>query len=179
MGARIRTLQESEQKGDALRSLRPIRVIWERCGAVASALCHGRSAQTWRQPAEALMAVPCYSQGHGVYAAEIIRDLLSTPLLGRCTDLESWVPIDNATRHCLNRIHCRDPGDEPPREQLQREIREVFGRRRQLWPGSIAGEPSEELQLYDVRSQLAEFERYTKARAGKPERAAFHPRFSM
>ncbi|CAK0882531.1 unnamed protein product [Prorocentrum cordatum] len=157
----------------------PLRLICEQCGTVARALACGSSSQTWRSSADALGAVLGPACVQGSHAAEVVRDLLPTPLMEHCTDLDRWAPVDEPTRRCLNRLHGRAPAAAPPADQLLRELLAVFGRRMQLWPASIAGAPSVELGLPELRAQLAEFERYLRARAGRPERSTFHPRAAL
>merc|ERR1711920_222469 len=120
--------------------------------------------------------------GDGTRAAEVLRDLFTTPLLDKCEDFETWAPIDGETRHCLNRFSGRPLRDaETPKEQLLKELLEVYKRRRQGWPGNLKllGKPAVAVKLHDVRAQLVEFDRYLEAHGKRPPaRFQFNPRGS-
>jgi len=154
-----------------------IRELWDKSSSVAAAICHkdGQRARIWRKCVESLWLVKGYATGHGVHAAEVLRDLLPTPLLNGCTDL-NWAPVSSLARCCLARFRGRGADEEIDAEVLQQELQEVYQQRRSLWPGDILEEPSVQISLQDVQAQLGEFERYLKARAGKPERSVFFPR---
>merc|ERR1719422_1727004 len=81
--------------------------------------------------AEALQATKGYRGVYGQeHAAEVIRDLFSTPLFHTCTDLEHWAPLGPLTRCCLARFAGRRPGDEEPGPaELWRELTEVYAQR--------------------------------------------------
>merc|ERR1712194_66591 len=152
--------------------------LCEKSSAVAAVLCenNGQKNRSWRKAVEMLWTVKGYPIHHGVHAAEIFRDLLPTPLLSGCADINSWAPACGGSRKCLARFRGQVPDEDIDADSIQRELSEVFQQRKALWPGSILEEPSVQLTLPDVQAQLGEFERYLKARAGKPDRTAFFPR---
>jgi len=158
-------------------SHRPVRALWEQSAEVASVIVNNSAERSWRRPAEAMREVKGYSSGQGLHAAELIRDLLSTALLSGCADMDQWVPVSSAARQCICRLVSKEGhAEELSQEEALQALLEIFGQRSVRWPGSILSEPSVELRLPDVQNQLGEFERYLRARAGKPERAAFFPR---
>lgn len=166
---------------DFLTNASKIRELWEKSSNIASVLCESRSkdgvkSRSFRKAVETLWTVKGYATGHGVHAAEVLRDLLPTPLLRGCADLDSWAPVSSNSRRCIARFRGRKPDEDVDSETLQQELHEVYQQRRSMWPSSILKEPSVQLTLPDVQAQLGEFERYLKARAGKPERSAFFPR---
>jgi len=199
---RIKRLSEAEEKGDLPRNLqrmreeltsragekqvresyssvlnslkeRPLRALWEFGSDVVTAIGIGTKSQTWRKPSEALQKVKGYSADKGVHAAEVIRDLFTTPLLKCSKELDSWAPVSKLARRCLNRLYDHENAET---EKYQQELLEVFAKRHALWPSSILDDPSIDLRLHDVQVQLGEFERYLKARTKKPDRYRFHPR---
>lgn len=78
-------------------------------------------------------------------------------------------PLDSATRRCLRGL-VPDP-KEPALAALQR----VFACCQQRWPEEIEGQKSVALELCDVRAMLSEFDRYLRAKRGRPTRRPFRP----
>mmetsp|Transcript_4569 Transcript_4569/g.12066 ORF Transcript_4569/g.12066 Transcript_4569/m.12066 type:complete len:425 (-) Transcript_4569:8-1282(-) len=158
----------------------PIRALWERSASLAAGLMSGScTGQTWQGPSEALQNVEGYGRDYGAHAAEVIRDLFSTPLM---IDYKqgAWAPVSSGARRCLARFVGRSDreGQALPARLLQ-EVREVYEKRRQHWPASILHQPVVELGLHDVQAQLGEFDRYLEACVGRPRRSTFFPRAGL
>ncbi|CAE7647688.1 unnamed protein product [Symbiodinium sp. CCMP2456] len=164
-------LQVLNENGKAFRSL------FEKADELADTVVEQGPAR-FQQLVQLLGSADGHGVGKGVYAAEIVRDLLSTPIFsgGGCLDVDHWVPLDRPTRCCLDRLARRPRKTEVPDEKLLEELRTIYGRRHQLWPASIEDMPSVDLQLVDLRAQLAEFERYQRAKGGRPSRMPFMAR---
>ncbi|CAE7039562.1 Wdr53 [Symbiodinium natans] len=157
----------------------PFRSLCEKADALADALVD-QGPVRFQRLVQLLGAAEGHGISNGVYAAEIVRDLLPTPICSSgCVDIDHWAPLDRPTRCCLDRLAGRPlpkgarRNEAVPNEVLLEELLRIYGRRHQLWPASIEDAPSVDLHLLDLRAQLAEFERYQRAKEGRPSRMPF------
>jgi len=139
------------------------------CRAVVKSLFTGTDRQGQLKNLGALLAsVPKQGGSDGVYAAELLQDFFA--LAGMQTfQRREQLELDSATKRCLRQML---PNVKEPPIQL---MVSVLNQTKELWPSSIEERPSEQLLSTDVRSMVAEFDRYLRAAEGRPTRMPFRP----
>ena len=94
--------------------------------------------RTWQEPVQAIKRV----HGFGEFLAkEIVQDLLMTPILPNCSDLDTWTAIGTGGARGCNRLAGRQVHDNVSTEQMLLEFRQIFEHRDQLWPATLLGTP--------------------------------------
>uniref|UniRef100_A0A7S0B397 5-hmdU DNA kinase helical domain-containing protein n=1 Tax=Pyrodinium bahamense TaxID=73915 RepID=A0A7S0B397_9DINO len=113
--------------------------------------------------------------GTGFSAKEVVLDLLLTPLMPRCTDLDTWCPVGPGACRGLNRLAGRPVQEMPTTGQLMSELLGVFRALDKYYPSPLAEE--KQLGLHDIQFQLCEFDKYLRAKHGQGRLRRFMPHF--